>query len=330
MKKPHNLRASAACRANMLRMGHCAPTVMQTLLERLDRPATPLVKAVGGLPGIGGPGECGGVVSPLMVFALLDPPRPEPVGVPRSIGLGRAYLRRFQEVHGSVLCEDIGTNCLRCCYQAVALAPPLFDEVANGHEDTPAEDPTGGIYATLSAAMDQAQFHCAYSVLDGLRDTAPVTEEMRAAAAVFIGGMALSGSTCGALTAGAMAMSAQVSGIERSRWRTLKMLATMAFSVKRALRDSVNAFNPALRTTASLVRWFGEEFGSTRCTELTNTDFSSLDSVGQFCASSGLEDCRARARRIVVRVREMLAAEGLVGSAESAGLTDAVSASAGR
>jgi hypothetical protein len=157
--------------------------------------------------------------------------------------------------------------------------------------------------------MAQAQFHCANSVLDGLLDEVPVTEEMRAAAAIFIGGMALSGSTCGALTAGAMAMSAQVSGIERSRWKTLKMLATMAINVKWALRDSANAFNPALRTTAKLARWFGEEFGSTRCAKLTNVDFSSPDSVRHFCASSGIEDCRERARRVVIRVREMVAAE---------------------
>jgi hypothetical protein len=282
---------------------------MQTLLEQLGRPTASLVKAVGGLPGIGGPGECGGVVSPLMVFALLDPPPPEPIGEPKSIRQGRVYLRRFQEVHGSVLCEDIGTDCLRCCYQAVVLSPLLFDEVANGPEKTPDEDRTNGSYTMLSTTMDRAQFHCAYSVLDGLRDKVPVTEEMRAAAAIFIGGMALSGSTCGALTAGAMAMSAQVSGIERSRWRTLKMLATMAVNVKWALRDSMNAFNPALRTTANLTRWFGKEFGSTRCAKLTNVDFSSPDSVRHFCASSGIEDCRERARRVVVRVREMLVAE---------------------
>jgi hypothetical protein len=120
--------------------------------------------------------------------------------------------------------------------------------------------------------------------------------------------MALSGSTCGALTAGAMALSAKTSGIERSRWRTLKMIVMMAFSEKRALGESMNAFNAALRTTTSLVRWFGDEFGSTRCSELTRMDFSSPESVNQFCTSSGMELCRERARRVVAKAREMLSA----------------------
>lgn len=95
-----------------------------------------------------------------------------------------------------------------------------------------------------------------------------------------------------------------MSGIERSRLRTLKMFAAMAISAKWALRDSMNAFNPALRTTTTLVKWFAKEFGSTRCSELTQTDFSSPESVGRFCASCGLEDCKERARRVAIRVRE--------------------------
>lgn len=310
MKTQHNLRASAACRSNLFKMGHCAPTVMQTLLTKLERPTESLVRAVGGLPGIGGQGECGGVISPLMVLSLLDQPHLETVGAPLSIRLGQVYLRRFREVHGSALCKDIGTQCMRCCYKAVVLSPSLFDQVVEDGENAamPPDDVITSVHLTFSAALRRAQFHCIDSVLDGLRDIVPISDEVRAAASIFVGGVALSGSTCGALVAGAMAMSAKISGIERSRWRTLKMLGTMTFSVDRALADSMNAFNPALRTTTSIARWFGAEFGSIRCADLTQTDFSSPESVGQFCASSGLETCRQRARRIVARVREMLPA----------------------
>jgi hypothetical protein len=192
-----------------------------------------------------------------MVLALLDSRGAGAAGVPQSIVLGREYLRRFREVHGSVLCKDIGTQCMRCCYRAVVLSPPLFDEIAQGTRSAnrPGNDTTAAVYSTLSIAMERARFHCANTVLDDLHDTVVVTDEMRAAATVFVGGMALSGSTCGALAAGAMALSAKTSGIERSRWRTLRMLVTMAFSPERALGDSMNAFNPALRVTASLVRW---------------------------------------------------------------------------
>jgi hypothetical protein len=245
-----------------------------------------------------------------MVLALLDSRSAGVTGVPQSIVLGREYLRRFREVHGSVLCKDIGAQCMRCCYRAVVLSPPLFDEIAQAAKSSalPGDDTTAAIYTTFSVAMDRARFHCTNTVLDELHDTVVVTNEMRTAATIFVGGMALSGSTCGALAAGAMAVSAKTSGIERSRWRTLRMLATMAFSPERALADSMNAFNPALRVTARLVRWFADEFGHTRCAELSRVDFSSPESVNQFCASSGLEGCRERASRVVAKARELLSA----------------------
>jgi hypothetical protein len=37
--------------SNLLRMGHCAPTVMQTLLDASDSEAEWLVKLTAGLPG---------------------------------------------------------------------------------------------------------------------------------------------------------------------------------------------------------------------------------------------------------------------------------------
>lgn len=86
------------------------------------------------------------------------------------------------------------------------------------------------------------------------------------------------------------------------------MLVTMVVSEERALGNSMNAFNAGLRATTSLVRWFGDEFGSTRCSELSRMDFSSSESVNQFCESSGLELCRERARRVVANAREMLSA----------------------
>ena len=53
-------------------MGHCAPTVTQTLLDASDAEAPWLVKLTAGLPGgIGNTGgECGGVTAPLILFGL--------------------------------------------------------------------------------------------------------------------------------------------------------------------------------------------------------------------------------------------------------------------
>jgi hypothetical protein len=50
---------------NLSRMGHCAPTVMQTLLDGSDTEAQWLVEMTAGLPGgIGNTGgECGGITA---------------------------------------------------------------------------------------------------------------------------------------------------------------------------------------------------------------------------------------------------------------------------
>jgi Putative redox-active protein (C_GCAxxG_C_C) len=57
---------------NLLRMGHCAPTVMQTMLDASDAESTWLVTLTAGLPGgIGNTGgECGGVTAPLVLMGL--------------------------------------------------------------------------------------------------------------------------------------------------------------------------------------------------------------------------------------------------------------------
>ena len=99
--------------ANLSCMGHCAPTVMQTLLEASHIDAPRLVQASGGLPGgIGNNGEeCGGVTAPLMLLGLQHAHDPLANGLPVVVHKGHALLRRFTESHGTMLCRDIrGTD----------------------------------------------------------------------------------------------------------------------------------------------------------------------------------------------------------------------------
>ena len=58
--------------SNLLRMGHCAPAVMQTMLDLKDTKEEWLIRMTAGLPGgIGNTGyECGGITSPLIRFGL--------------------------------------------------------------------------------------------------------------------------------------------------------------------------------------------------------------------------------------------------------------------
>ena len=98
--------------ANLSCMGHCAPTVMQTLLDtsRIDAPW--LVKGTGGLPGgIGNIGEeCGGVTAPLMLLGLRHAHDPLDRGVPLVVYKGHDLLRRFTDCHGTALCREIRRN----------------------------------------------------------------------------------------------------------------------------------------------------------------------------------------------------------------------------
>src|SRR5512141_794428 len=66
---------------NLLRMGHCAPTVMKAVLDTAGADAPWLVKLAAGLPGgIGNSrNECGGVTSPLVLLGL-GHARDAPVG----------------------------------------------------------------------------------------------------------------------------------------------------------------------------------------------------------------------------------------------------------
>ncbi len=299
---------SARCRNNLFRMGHCAPTVMRTLLEERERPDLEMVKVAGGLAGgIGGPGECGGVVAPLMVLGLLHGEESSGSGVPRVVPLGREYLRCFRQLHGGTKCKDIGPKGMGACFNAMCWSPGLFADVS--HKETAlveaTSEATKAAHVALFSAFKEKQFHCAHHVLRELRDVIDVTDDMRRASFGFVGGMALTGSTCGALAAGAMAISAKLGGVEDSRTRVLRMMATMMFSVKRAMRDERNAANRAIRIASSLAEWFQKEYGATTCAELTRTDFDSPSSVEKFC-QEGLPLCVERARRVAVEAERLI------------------------
>ena len=99
--------------SNLLRMGHCAPTVMQTLLDASDTEAEWLVKLTAGLPGgIGNTGaECGGVTAPLVLIGLRHARDAVHEGLPPVIDKGHDLLHRFAGRHGTTLCREIrGTD----------------------------------------------------------------------------------------------------------------------------------------------------------------------------------------------------------------------------
>ncbi len=299
---------SGHCLRNALKMGHCAPTVLQTLLEKQGLTDDAMVRAAGGLAGgIGGPGECGGICSPLIFFGLLHGQDRDDGGLPRAISLGQAYLSRFRQVHDGTRCGEIGGRGMGACIKAMCLSPALFEEVSKNETATTAEMPRVAreAYKKLLAAFENKGFHCAHDVFRGLDGTVAITGGMHKASWIFLGGLALTGSTCGALAAGVMAISAVAGGIERSYARTLRMIVMMMNGNKRALSDEVNAVNRAVRLAGGLASWFEEKYGSTRCSELTGADFSSPRSVEEFCAA-GFGRCETITRGVAAKAADLL------------------------
>jgi C_GCAxxG_C_C family probable redox protein len=94
---------------NLLRMGHCAPTVMQTLLDASDTEATWLVLLMAGLPGgIANTGnECGGLTAPLVLLGLRHGGDETVEGLPVVVEKGHDLLQRFTARCGTTQCREI-------------------------------------------------------------------------------------------------------------------------------------------------------------------------------------------------------------------------------
>jgi len=117
---------------SLLRMGHCAPTVMQTVLQLTHREQEWLVKLTAGLPGgIGNTqGECGGVTSPLIILGLHHGLEDMRDGLPVLFDLGHAYCQRFQAKNAALFCKEIQG---KGCVQAICTAPGLLAETLAAH-----------------------------------------------------------------------------------------------------------------------------------------------------------------------------------------------------
>ena len=104
---------------NLLRMGHCAPTVMKTLLDASGSTERWPVMLTAGLPGgIGNTGgECGGLTAPLVLLGLEHGRDETEDGLPVVVEAGHDLLARFADTQGTTQCREIrGTSRvpLRC------------------------------------------------------------------------------------------------------------------------------------------------------------------------------------------------------------------------
>ncbi len=295
---------------NLLRMGHCAPTVMQTMLDASDAESTWLVTLTAGLPGgIGNTGgECGGLTAPLVLMGLRRGRHDMVDGLPVVVDQGHDLLRRFTSAHGTTDCRAIrgDSRVPLACIGVVRQSPELCAQslAFSGTEGIPSE--TRQAFRELYAHWVDQEFHCADAVFEHLGRTIPIPPELPDAVTAFMGGTLFTGQTCSALTAGVMALGVAVDQIEGSRIRVLRMIATMAAGGN-AFADDMNAFNRVMNLGHELARWFGAEFGSTQCRALTGCDFATTDGVRDYIARDGVSACTAMARQVSSRVTKMLA-----------------------
>jgi C_GCAxxG_C_C family probable redox protein len=118
--------------ANLLRMGHCAPSIMQAMLDVSETDAQWLVRLTAGLPGgIGNTGaECGGLTAPIVFLGLSHGQETAVQDLPVVIHKGHDLLRRFLGCQGTTACREIRGQArvpLRCI-GVVRRAPVLCAE----------------------------------------------------------------------------------------------------------------------------------------------------------------------------------------------------------
>ena len=300
--------------SNLLKMGHCAPAVMKTLLDLKNTNEEWLVRMTAGLPGgIGNTGfECGGITSPLIHLGLEHGLNATDDGLPTVIYAGHDYLHRFQKCNNSLLCQDIlGDRRVPLpCIKVVRHAPELYRQTGCNDNTQAISGETREAFLLLYSHLSANSFHCAHDVLKHLGNTIPVTRELLDGTSGFIGGTVFKGLTCSAFTAGLMAVGLKLGEIEDSFPRVVRMLATMVAGGN-ALADNMNKFNRLLNIGHRMSKWFTKEFGSTLCREVTQCDFSSLGDVHRYIENGSLATCKIIAEKVAEQAERIIKQKGV-------------------
>jgi C_GCAxxG_C_C family probable redox protein len=299
--------------SNLLKMGHCAPAVMQTLQDLGNTKEEWLVRMTAGLPGgIGNTGfECGGITSPLIQFGMEHGLNAKNDGLPNVIYAGHDYIHRFQKCNNSLMCKEIlGDRRVPLpCIKVVRHAPELYRQT-NCIDDTGAIPPEAReAYRLLYSHMSSNCFHCSHAVLKHMVDTIPVTQELLDGTSGFIGGTAFKGFTCSAFAAGLMAVGLKLGEIENSHFRVVRMLSIM-IAGGNAFADHLNKFNRLMNIGHRMSKWFTKEFGSTLCREITQCDFSASGDVQRYIGNGSVNTCKIIAEMVARQSKKIILAKG--------------------
>jgi C_GCAxxG_C_C family probable redox protein len=300
--------------SNLLKMGHCAPAVMQTILDLGNTNEEWLVRMTAGLPGgIGNTGyECGGITSPLIQLGLTYGLSAKHNGLPKVIYAGHDYVNRFQKCNNSLLCKEILGNrrVPLPCIKVVRHAPELYKQTCINDNSRAISDETNEAFSLLYTHISANCFHCAHAVLNHMSHTIPVTQELLDGTSGFIGGTAFKGLTCSAFTTGLMAVGLKLGEIEGSQIRVMRMLTTMVVGGN-AFADHLNKFNRLMNIGNRMSKWFTNEFGSTLCRDISKCDFSSLGDVQQYIEKDSVATCKIIAEKVAGQAEMIIRQNGV-------------------
>lgn len=295
--------------ANLLRMGHCAPTVMQTILDVSGTQKEWLVKLIAGMPGgIGNTGfECGAITSPLVLLGLHYGLHETGQGLPVLFDRGYGLCQRFVACHKTLQCKQIRgkDNFPKHCIRPVCLAPQMFFTSTANHSRPAIPAEIRDSYCRIYSHWTEQNFHCARAVLEQFDDPAVERQELSDAVSAFMGGTLFMSMTCSAFAAGVMVVGLRSGEIENSPSRVIRMLYRMTAGGN-AFDEKINKFNRTMNAGFRMSRWFTKEFGSTQCRAITGCDFSTNEGVSKYIESSCVTKCRLIACRVVEEVRKAL------------------------
>jgi hypothetical protein len=298
---------------NLLKMGHCAPAVMQTLLDLGNRKEEWLVRMTAGLPGgISNTGfECGGITSPLIQLGLKYGLNKKNDGLPHVIYAGHDYDQLFRKCNNSLFCKEIlGKRRVPLpCIKAVRHAPELYRQTEYKDNTEAISSEAREAFSLLYSHMSANDFHCAHCVMKHLGGTISLNQELMDGSSGFIGGTAFKGLTCSAFTAGIMAVGLKLGKIEESYLRVIRMLTIMMVGGN-AFADHLNNFNRLMNIGHRMSKWFTNEFGSTLCHDITKCDFSSIRDVHRYIENNSVTSCKIIAEKVARHAERIIEQKG--------------------
>jgi len=291
---------------NVHRMGHCAPSIMQTLLDINDVQNTNMVKYSGAMAGgiAGSNMECGALTAPLMFMGFQNN---NLTGISEKLDIinkAQSFVNEFIAFNGSSICSRIRqgdmSECKRAMYnfhkpfiKAVSTPDRLSDEAKES-------------YSLLLKTFDDNKFHCAHGVLNNLNSNFLITKELLDSSWLFIGGIALLNRTCGALAAGVMALSSVTAKIENSYSRVARMNRLLRHENNEAMNGEINNFNRSINCSEELGIWFRNEFGFTTCHDMWGFNFSKIKDAESFIAGHCMNHCDYLAKKVAQKVNMMI------------------------